>query len=284
MAGEPERGGGLVSSRTALRAARCDLPTLIAVAVVAYALTNVLHEGGGHGGACVIVGGKPKELNAVFFDCGDEHLSVAAVRWVAAGGTIVNLVTGALAWAGLRASGKGITVGRYFLWLLMTLSLLQATGYWLFSGLADIGDWAAVTAGLTPGWPWRVLLTAAGGGGYYLTARLALAELVPFLGPESGRVAHARTLMLVPYLTGGVLYVAAGLLNPVSPALVLISAAAASLGGTSGLAWMYNLLRAPARTQVETPPLAVPRSLAWIGLAAAVAGVFIGVLGRSVRF
>ena len=265
-------------------AARVDRLTLIAVAVVAYAITNVTHEGLGHGGACVIVGGEPRGLNAVYFDCGEEKLGVAAVRWVAAGGTLVNLVVAALAWTGLRLSGHAVTVGRYFLWLVMTLSLLQATGYWMFSGFANIGDWAAVTEGLAPAWLFRVLLSVAGCGGYYLSIRVALAALVPFLGPSAGRVAHARTLMLVPYLAGGVLYVSAGFLNPESLLLVLISGAAASFGGTSGLAWMWNLLRAPARTEVQTPPLAVPRSPAWIALAAIVAGLFIGVLGRTVRF
>jgi hypothetical protein len=265
-------------------AVRVDPLTLVAVAVVAYALTNVAHEGLGHGGACVIVGGQPRELSAVYFDCGDEHISAAAARWVAAGGTLVNLAVAALAWIGLRASGRGVTVGRYFLWLVMTLSLLQATGYWMFSGLANIGDWAAVTEGLTPAWPFRVLLSVAGIGGYYLAARVAMGTLAPFLGPAEGRIAHARRLMVLPYFAGGVLYVAAGLLNPVSPMLVLISAAAASFGGTSALMWMHNFLRAPGRAPVETAPLAVPRSMAWIALGAAVAAVFVGVLGRTIRF
>ncbi|HXH28971.1 MAG TPA: hypothetical protein VNL37_07995, partial [Candidatus Polarisedimenticolia bacterium] len=47
---------------------RPDLPTLAAVAVVAYALSNVIHEGLGHGGACRLVGGTPRLLTSMTFD------------------------------------------------------------------------------------------------------------------------------------------------------------------------------------------------------------------------
>jgi hypothetical protein len=59
--------------------------------------------------------------------------------------------------------------------------------------------------------------------------------------------------------------------------LVLISAAAASLGGTSGLAWMHNYLR----YQKWFPPVPAPALLA---AAAVVALIFIVVLGRTVHF
>ena len=41
-------------------AAALHLPTVIAIALVAYALTNVAHEGIGHGGMCVAMGGEPR--------------------------------------------------------------------------------------------------------------------------------------------------------------------------------------------------------------------------------
>jgi hypothetical protein len=118
----------------------------------------------------------------------------------------------------------------------MSVSFLQGTGYWLFSGLAGGGDWAAVIDGLAPAWPYRVALAAGGAAGYWLAIRLALRALDPFVGSGDDRVARGRTLMLLPYLVGGALYCAAGMLNPLSPDLVLTSAAAASLGGTSALA------------------------------------------------
>jgi hypothetical protein len=59
--------------------------------------------------------------------------------------------------------------------------------------------------------------------------------LEPFLGPApEERQARARTLSLLPYVVGGLTFVAAGLLNPHGVYLVLISVVAASLPGTPG--------------------------------------------------
>jgi hypothetical protein len=52
------------------------------------------------------------------------------------------------------------------------------------------------------------------------------------------RVRRARQFAVTSYLIAGVLACIAGALNPVRPLLILISAAAASFGGNSGLAWM----------------------------------------------
>jgi hypothetical protein len=109
---------------------RPDFPTLVAIAIVAYALANVAHEGLGHGGACLAVGGQARSLSAIHFDCAEEGLSPAAARWLAAGGTLVNLLIGGLAWLGLRTGEPSATPGRYLLWLLMAVNLLQAAGYW----------------------------------------------------------------------------------------------------------------------------------------------------------
>ncbi len=265
------------------RGAVLDRLTLVAVALAVYALVNVAHEGLGHGGACVLVGGKPLALNAVYFECGEEGLAPAAGRLVSAGGTLVNLALGAVgAW--LLACGRASGWWRYALWLFTTLNLLQATGYWLFSGLGNVGDWAAVSAGFEPHALARVALTLAGGLGYAAAVAFALRTLAPQLGPGTGRVGRARQLTLLPYLAGGCLYVGAGLLNPLGMRLVLVSAAAASFGGASGLAWMSELLRDEARFPPGQAHQPLPRSLAWLAASALAAALFVAVLGRTVTF
>jgi len=258
--------------------------TVGAIAVVAYALSNVVHEGLGHGGACVLVGGRPKELNAVFFDCSVEGLPSAAARWVAAGGSIANLLFAALAWAGIRGLPRDWGRERQFTWLMLAINLLMPFGYLLFSGLGGIGDWAVVIDGMQPALAWRIGLTALGAVLYFVvTPPLLMAELEPFLGTGAEtRIARARTLTLLPYVVGGTLFVVAGLLNPYGLQLVLISAAAASFGGTSLLAWYPVVWARRARGGTE-PPLGVGRSVAWLVLALVVAGLFIGVLGPGVR-
>jgi hypothetical protein len=116
-----------------------DLLTVTAIALVAYAASNVLHEAVGHGGACVILGGKPNVLSSVHFECG-EQASALARRGVAAGGTIVNFIAGAIALVAFRATNPVRKPHMsYFLWLFTTLNLLMGAGYFLFSGVGNIG-------------------------------------------------------------------------------------------------------------------------------------------------
>lgn len=261
-----------------------DRLTLIAIAVVAYALANVAHEGLGHGGACVVAGGRPVAVSAIYFECDKSGMGPAARKGASAAGTLVNLALGGLAIAALRVGRREATPRRYFLWLLMSVNLLQATGYWLFSGLGNIGDWAVLIEGFTPHLWWRAALAIAGGAAYWGVIQLSLGELLPFTGPGDEGRARARVLCLVPYLSGGVLYVLAGVLNPVGWQLVLISAAAASFGGTSALAWMTELLRNERRFPPRAQPaLRLARSLAWITAGVVAAFVFVGVLGPAVR-
>jgi len=260
-------------------------PTLVAIAVVAFALANVVHEGVGHGGACLLAGGRALSLSAVHFDSDLEGLAPTARKWVAAGGTLANLALGLLAGAALLAARGAPGPGRFFLWLSMTANLLQAAGYWLFSGVGNIGDWAAVVGGWTPHWAFRLGLAALGGAAYWAVVLLSLHELSPLLGTGSGRLQRAVSLTVIPYLAGGILYVAAGLLNPVGARLVLISAAAASFGGTSGMAWMAQLLRNERRfPPLDGPTLLIPRSVPWLVAGVAVTLLFVLVLGPGIRF
>ena len=259
-----------------------DRVTLVAIAIVAYALANVLHEGLGHGGMCAAVGGRFEALSAVHAECSTEGEGRLAASLVMAAGTLANLLVGAMAWLLLRREAR-LTTWRYFLWLFMTVNLLQATGYWLFSGVANVGDWAQIVAGLEPRWPYRVLLAILGGGGYRWVVAVGLRTLSPLVGDGADRLRRARTLALIPYLSGGVLYVAAGALNPVSPRLVLISAAAASFGGASALAWMTDMLRQPRYPVASGAPLAIGRSTGWIVAGAITGLVFIAILGPGLR-
>lgn len=260
---------------------RLSLPSLVSLAVVAYAVANVVHEGLGHGVACVALGGVPKALNAVYFDCGEERLGGLAVRLIAAAGTGA---TALLAWAAWALQRKATGNARWFWWLLGTVCTQQAAGYLLFSGLLGVGDWAKVVDGLPAGVFLRLTLALVGATAYLGVVRGSLERLVPLLGSGVDRQQRANRLLLVSYFTGGALYVAAGVLNPESPMLVLISAAAASLGGTSGLTWMGSLLDRPLFAPRGGEPVELRASPAWLVAAVVTGAVFVGVLGRSVVF
>lgn len=256
-----------------------DLLTMIAVAIVAMIITNVIHEGLGHGGMCVATGGKPLVISSVHFDCGGEN------RLVAAGGTLANLFFGGLFWA-IGRTVRRSSSWRYFFWLLMTFNLFDAGGYFLFSGVGNFGDWAMVVAGWSPAWAWRAGLIALGVVTYFLLfVPFSLRELGPLLGKQSeDRWRRARRLCLVPYLTTGILSCIAGALNPVGPLLILLSAAAASFGGKSGLAWMWTLLRGRRTAGTELELLEIQRSLGWMVAAIILAIGFIAILGPGITF
>ena len=265
-----------------------DPLTIAAIAIVAYALSNVVHEGLGHGGACLLLGGHPRQLTAVFFDGDLEGLPASAGRWVAAGGSLANLVAAALAWAALRMVPAGCGRWRFFLWLVLAVNLLQAFGYLLFSGVGGLGDWAVVVRDLQPTALWRTGLVVAGAILYFLVApRLFMPELSPFVPAErQERVTRVRTLTLLPYLVGGATFVVAGALNPLGWIYVLISAVAASFGGTSLLAWYpVPWARRTAGTSPDADvPLGISRSVGWLVGAAITLVVFVGVLGPGIRF
>jgi hypothetical protein len=154
----------------------------------------------------------------------------------------------------------------------------------LFSGVGNFGDWADVLAGLTPVWLWRTGLTVLGAVTYVLVIWLALLELRPFLAEPDWRRGGAKDLTIVPYITGGILYTVAGIFNPVGIMLVGLSAAAASFGGTSGMAWMTQFLGSKFAPKSASPPFILQRSRGWLIAAFVAASIFIGLLGRGVRF
>ena len=262
-----------------LELSKPDLLTIAAITIVATLITNLLHEGLGHGGMCIATGGQPLEISTVHFACSAEP------RLVSVGGTLANLIFGAIFWAAALAV-KQSTRWRYFFWLLMTFNLFEAGGYFLFSGIGNIGDWTAVVAGWQPAWAWRVGLTALGEITYFiLFVPFSVRELRPFLGNDARvRVRRAWQLTLVPYFTSGILSTVAGAFNPVSPVLILISAAAASFGGHSGLSWMSSLLHGPRipSTQLQMPE--IKRSWGWVIAALVLAILFIAGLGPGVKF
>lgn len=262
-----------------------DVLTVVSVAVVAYALSNVAHEGLGHGGACLLVGCSPHLLTSMQFDGDSAQLPEAAARIIAAGGSVANLMVAAVAIVLLRRLQKDTATTWLFLWLLATTSLLQATGYLLFSGLGNVGDWAAVVRGWPGGALWRVGLAAVGGLAYWVATRWAMGRLGARLHtPGPARAAEAYKYTLIAYLTGAVLYVAAGLRDPGGFAILLVSGVAASLGGTSGLAWGPQLLKDPALGPATDPLPPLVRDWRWIAVAAVIGVLFVVVLGPGIRF
>jgi hypothetical protein len=260
-----------------------DLPTVTAIALVAYAASNVLHEAVGHGGACLALGGKPLVLSSVHFECGEQGISALALRGVAAGGTIANFIVGALALLVFkRANPLHKPHAAYFLWLFTALNLLSGAGYFLFSGVGGIGDWADVALGTMPPLVWRPAMSVFGGAIYFLLARQSARWLRSLVGSGELSMSRSKLLTVPAYVAGGLLYCLAGLFNPVGPVLIAISAAASSFGGASGLLWLTQFL--PRGEHSAAPAAELDRSYVWIVVGCVVSLIFVAILGPSIHF
>jgi len=257
-----------------------DALTIAGIAIIAYILANVLHEGAGHGGACLLDGGKVLVISTVHMEC------TAETRLVMAGGTLMNVAAGALCFALGRITPRASARLKYFLWLFMTVNLFSAAGYFAFSGVGGFGDWASFIQGLGPQWAWRIGMTIFGAAAYMLVARFSLLEMRPLIGSDKvKRFARAVRLSRLPYFAGGILACVAGSLNPQGMILVALSAAASTFGGTSGLLWMMNWLRGDRIPLGSDPePMPIHRSWPWIVTAFALALAFVVVVGPGVRF
>jgi hypothetical protein len=80
-----------------------DLWTLAAFGVLAYMISNVLHEGLGHGGVAWLSGARQITVTSTYMEAGID------TRWILAAGTLVNLAFGVLGLLVLR----GMRVPKY---------------------------------------------------------------------------------------------------------------------------------------------------------------------------
>jgi hypothetical protein len=254
--------------------------TIGAIAIVAWALADMLHEGLGHGGTALLVGARPTALTSSYFSYDEASVSRFASRLISAGGSVVNVI---VALPLLAIIGRLRGNARFFVWLLATLNLLTAFGYLCYSGVGGIGDWKAVIDGVPHETAWRVVEILVGGVCYFVLAPWLLwPGLRPFVGGGADRERRARRLTLVPYLVGGTTSVLSGMLNPLGLKIMLISSVAAAFGGASLLAWFFPQQAAREKSG-EAPAMGVARSVGWMVAAGIAFALFVGVLGRGVR-
>ena len=253
-----------------------DKLTLICISAVACILQDLLHEGLGHGVTAWLSGAHHLTLSTVALQSDIE------TRWIAANGTLANLVFGGIFWLVLARPQGYRPATRYFLVLAMAGNLFTGTGYFLFSGVFNFGDWAAVIQGLQPHWLWQFGLVVLGVPSYYVSVRLVAAVLKAFRGGDAtaGRI---RVLAWMPYFTDAVLAGVAGLFNPVGLFYVIASALPSTLGANAGLLSLPGMMRRQSRREEEQIG-AVPRSIAWVVTGAVASLLFIFVLGRGLSW
>jgi hypothetical protein len=242
--------------------------TIISMAVVTVVVTSLLHEGLGHGVTAWLRGDVVRELTSNHLD------TVHRDRLVDAGGTVVNLVAGAIC---LFASAFARRVNtRYFLAFLGSVNLLLGAGYFLFSGVLGLGDWADLIRGFPHAAPWRIGMALLGAAFYVFFVRLIAITLHPFVPRRS----DYNTVARLPYLAACAFWCLAGAFDPLGFRLMLLSTIPASFGGMSGLLWA-DMLMPRAKPEEE---LVVERSPLWWTLAIVLGCAFLLTVARGIEF
>lgn len=137
------------------RNAKIDIPTLVAVSVVAWVLAVSLHEIVGHAVPALLMGldvrlatstGVEIPSNQVSYDL----WSSAKARTLLAGGTVVNFLTGGIALLLLHFRRPTSKAFQYFLWLFVTFSFVIVIMYLVTTTAIGAGDWIGFIQSLKP--------------------------------------------------------------------------------------------------------------------------------------
>lgn len=262
---------------------KVDVPTLAGMAALVYVASTLLHEGAGHGLACLAVGAPPRAWSAYYFDCDFIGLPMSAGRIVAAAGSTVNLVVALLCLGLWRLARDTASTLRLFLWLAFTVNAFEWAGYFLYSGVTGVGDWGGdgVLAGVVHAPQARVVMVAVGAVCYYWwTTSRSARMLGAMLGGTPTARRTGQRVSAIAYAVGGVVAVLISLLNPLGSIIVLGSAAAASFGGTVGL--LFVAFGMPRDSRAGGP--SVVRNWAWVAAGAVAVVAYAAILGPSISF
>ena len=265
--------------------ASADLLTVIAISSLAYVVAVGMHEFGGHALACVLLGIRLKGLGAFYISYDGSHVPELSRRIVAIAGAAMGTITGMASWIVLRYLPLRRSHALYFFWLFGTFTLLISTGA-LISGISGIGDFGATADGalyrIHPEWLWRTVIAVLGFLAYSRVARLSVRRLDGFLGGGAERIKHAKFLALTSYFTGGIVSLLIGMLNPRGIVIVLVSAAASSLGGTSALVWMTKWIN-PSQHSPAPKELELRQHWGWISVSLLVTAAYAIVFGPTLH-
>ncbi len=245
-----------------------DFLTVASIAVLAFIIADMAHEGLGHGFGFYFAGGQSSMLTTTRLI---EWVKLPDPQWriFDLGGPAGNLTFAFLGWLGQRFVRGHVERLRFFLWLVMIFSLFWALGYLIFCGVLGRGDWMALVEGTKYLRPGRIVFVIAGIALYRASVRLAASELrwiVPVHGSDSK--SRVGRLIWIAYIAGGLIACAGAILDPRGAMEILNSGAMSSFGAAVGMLFVANVFfRLPEK---HTPTdKAITRGLLWVIAAAA---------------
>jgi hypothetical protein len=260
-----------------------DWLTVVAIAAIAISINVAFHEGV-HAITCFAVGGDLQEYSALYESCDSPSESQAKI--VAGSAPTYNLIAGVFLWIMLRNSRKQASETRFFLWLLMMMNFFYGAGYFMFSGITNVGDWAVVINGWEPSWLWRVLMTIVGSLFFIFFVRLGLQEFGKIVGGDGDEQIHrGNRLCILSYFTSFVVVLIAGFFCPYGFLSLPVTAGIfAVTGALSPFLWMMRWFRTDDFEKLVNEPLEIHRKWQWIVTAIVVVFIYVYILGKTLYF
>ncbi len=258
-----------------------DRITLVSIAVLAFIVADIAHEAFGHILGFYLAGGRSALLSTTRLT---EWVKLGDPQWRISdlGGPFGNLTFAFLAWLVQRFVRSRPLALKLFLWLVMAFSLFWAFGYLIFCGVLGRGDWMALIDGTQFLWPGRLLFLVIGVALYRASIRLAAKELRWFIPSlDAGAKQRVSRLILISYISGGVIACAGAVLDPRGYFEILNSGALSSFGAAVGLLYVPRIFSSlPENPHLTSAP--VSRDLPWLIAASAGAIYYIGILGPGI--
>jgi hypothetical protein len=260
-----------------------DWLTVVAIAAIAISFNVAFHEGV-HAITCLAVGGNLQEYSALYESCDSPTESQAKI--VAGSAPTYNLIAGVLLWIILRNSRERSSETIFFLWVFMLMNWFYGAGYFMFSGIANVGDWAVVINGWEPSYLWRVLLTILGTLLFMLFVRIGLKEFGKIVGGDADeQIRRTNKLCILTYTTSFVVVLIAGLFCPYGFLSLPVTAGLfAIVGALSPFLWMMRWFRTDKFLKLANEPLEIHRKWPWIVAAIIVVFTYVFILGRTLYF
>ncbi len=174
--------------------------TLVSIGTISYIIADIAHEAIGHGGACLIAGGKITLLTSVYFRSQTHSFITDAF------GPLTNLGIGLLLWTLLRGANHFKAYTQFLLLHSMTFNLFWFSWLCFYAGITNKGDFAFDIKGTAELLSWRIFLVAIGISFYRIFLQLIVSAALTIFNSREHHFSkqQLRQLFLIPYLSAGV--------------------------------------------------------------------------------
>jgi hypothetical protein len=252
-----------------------DLLTVAGIACLAFLITDTLQQGLGHALPALLTISPFGMLTAAGWSSAYDNSSIDAL------GCLVNLSAGLIALLALVAWKRGAPRGRLLLLLVSAFSLFAGSGYLVFAGLTNFGDWYSLVQGFAAPNLLRGLLLVAGALVWIATLFVAGSLLRRQFGALRSDRGRAVRVAFSSWLAAVVLAAIAGAVNRMGLRFVVFSDYPATVLALVGV------LLVPLRIHGQPgrgagPAEAIRRSWAWIAVSVVLSIAFVVVLGRGI--